>query len=117
MSVSVRTWVTSQGEVRTKWVVRYYDRNRKYRTKTFNRKRDADLWSAHTKIDLKKGVHRPDSTSVTLGFACEWWVDRARNEKLERSTIAKYALRRVKARKKNTIRLTSMSKKAALRKK
>ena len=58
MAVAKRTWKTPSGEIREAWVVRYYDSDGKYRTKTFKFERDAKQWEAQTKVDLKKGIHR-----------------------------------------------------------
>jgi integrase len=90
MAVAKRTWTTPSGETRTAWVVRYYDADRKFRTKTFKRERDATAWEAQTKVDLKKGIHRPDSASITVGEAADLWLERARAEGLEPAAIVSY---------------------------
>lgn len=92
MSVAKRTWTKPNGEIGTAWVVRYYDMDGKYRTKTFKVFREAKEWEIQTKVGLKKGVHRPDSTSPTVRDAAAEWLKRAEAEDLERSTIASYSL-------------------------
>ena len=89
MAVSTCTWKTKSGE-RTAFVVRYYGAYGKYRTKTFKRERDAKEWEAQTKVDLKKGTHRPESTSATVSEAAKLGFDRARAEQLEPKVIAYY---------------------------
>jgi integrase len=90
MAVAKRTWTTRSGEIRTAWVVRYYDADGKYRQKTFKRERDAKEWDAQTRVDLKKGVHRPDSTSITVREAGELWLKRCNDDELEPDTIRIY---------------------------
>jgi integrase len=89
MSVAQRTWTTKSGD-HTAWVVRYDDADGKQRQKTFKRKRDADAWEAQTKVDLRKGIHRPDSTSVTVAEAGKLWLDRCKAEELEPRAIVGY---------------------------
>jgi integrase len=90
MAVAKRTWTTSSGETRTAWVVRYYDADGIYRTKTFKRERDAKTWEAQAKVDLKKGVHRPDSDSITVSEAGALWLERCQGEELETWTTRMY---------------------------
>jgi integrase len=90
MSISKRTWTTPSGETRTAWVVRYRDAEKKYRLKTFERLQAARAWEAETKVELKKGAHRPFSTSPTVREAAELWLKRARDLKLEWKSIEIY---------------------------
>jgi integrase len=71
MSVKERKWTTKQGETKSAWVVRYADGSGKWRLKTFDRKRDADAYEAQTKVDVRKGVHTPESASITVAEAGE----------------------------------------------
>ena len=89
MAVSKRTCKTKSGELRTTWVVRYYDADGKYRMKTFKREREAKAWEAQTKVDLKKGIHRPDSDSATVSEAASLWLDRCKDD-VERGTHLDY---------------------------
>jgi integrase len=91
MSVSKRTWTTPSGKICTAWAVRYRDRDKKYRLKTFPRLQDARAWEAQTKVDIKKGAHRPFSTSPTIREAGELWLQRARDLNLEPRSIEEYA--------------------------
>jgi integrase len=91
MSVSKRTWKNRSG-ARMKWVVRYRDADGKQRLRTFKRESDAKDWEAQLRGDLKKGVHRPDSTSAVLRDAVGSWLARAEAEKLEPTTITNYEI-------------------------
>lgn len=90
MAVSKRTWITVSGEIRTAFVVRYRDADKKVRLETFERERDAKARDAQIAVDLQKGIHRPLSTSITISEAAALWLERAVGEKLERSTIESY---------------------------
>ena len=90
MSVRKRTWTTADGEERTAWVVDYKDGAGKRRLKTFSRKKDADAWAPQTAVDVRKGVHTPESESVTVAEAAKLWLSRAELEGRERSTCEQY---------------------------
>src|SRR5947207_5409387 len=90
MAVRKRSWITGSGETHTAWVVSYRDAEKKQRQKTFKREREAKAWEAQTKVDLKKGLHRPDSTSITIKEAGAFWVDRAKGDQLEPAVIENY---------------------------
>jgi integrase len=93
MSISKRTWTTPSGETRTAWAVRYRDADKKYRLKTFARLQEARAWEAETKVEIKKGAHRPFSTSPTIRYAAELWLKRARDLTLEPRSIDGYESR------------------------
>ncbi len=86
MSVSKRTWQSPDGE-KTKWVVRYKDTNGKRRLKTFDRKKEADAFSATASVEVRAGVHIADGASVTVEKAGNFWIASGENAGLERSTI------------------------------
>lgn len=90
MSVAKRPWTTNDGETHTAWVVRYYDADGFYRTKTCPTQREAKAWEAQTKVDLGKGTHRPDSTSATIAAVAKLWLARKRAERHEDETIEVY---------------------------
>src|SRR6476646_4551678 len=91
-TIPKRTWITPSGEVRTAFVIRYYDNEGKYRSKQFKRERDAKEFAAKTAVEVKQGVHRPDSTSVTIREAGQLWLDRCKSDALERSTMVMYEI-------------------------
>lgn len=89
MSVRRRKW-KSNGEVKEKWVVNYSDQEGKRRLKTFDRKCDANDYHTTVAIDIKNGIHTPDSASVTVAKAGELWLAECEAAKLECSTLRSY---------------------------
>src|SRR4051812_30476449 len=90
MSIRKRVWQTGNGTVRTKWVLDYFDGARKRRHRTFDRKSDAETFEATTRIEIGKGIHVADSSSVTVKMAGDAWLDACRGEGLEATTIEQY---------------------------
>ncbi len=94
MAIRKRTW-TAGGKEKSAWVVHYRDGAGDRRQKTFPTKREATEWAAETHVDVKRGLHTPESTSKTVAAAADLWLDTCRNgtdeiEPLERSTIREY---------------------------
>lgn len=90
MSIRKRGWKTAKGEAKEAWVVDYVDQAGKRRLKTFARKKDADAFRSQAHVEVKAGVHTPDSASITVAKAAEKWLDTCRARGLERSTIDSY---------------------------
>ncbi len=95
MSVRKRAWTTSKGVEKEAWVVDYTDQTGARRLKTFARKREADSFAATTNVEIRAGIHTPDSASITVAEAGRLWVDTAEmgspgREPLERSTVSAY---------------------------
>ena len=90
MSVRRRTWTTPNGEQREAWVVDYADQQRERHLKTFARKKDADAYHAKVAVDVRAGIHTPDSRSITVATAGQLWLESATNAGLERATLAGY---------------------------
>ena len=90
MSIRKRGWKTAKGEAKEAWVVDYVDQAGKRRLKTFARKKDADAFRSQAHVEVKAGVHTPDSASITVAKAAEKWLDTCRARGLERSTINSY---------------------------
>src|SRR5262249_30487825 len=68
-----------------------YDADKKqHRLKGFRTKRDADARADEIGGEVRKGVHVPDSASGIVADACRVWVQRARDERLEKETIRQY---------------------------
>lgn len=89
-SVRRRMWRGPGGEERFAWQASYTDQLGKRRTKTFARKRDAEAWLPQTQVDVSRGVHTPDSTSVTVAAAVDNWIEARKREKRESATIRSY---------------------------
>jgi integrase len=90
MSVRKRTWTTRTGEAKEAWIVDYVDQRGERHIKTFPRKKDADAHHAEVAVDVSKGIHTPESRSLTVKQAAEQWLATAEVENLERSTLDHY---------------------------
>jgi integrase len=90
MSVRKRLWKTTKGESREAWVVAYVDQACKRRLKTFKRKKEADAYHSRANVEVREGVHAPDSTSATIAEAADLWIETCEGRNLERSTIDNY---------------------------
>lgn len=88
--VTERTWTGKSGKTHKTPVVRYYDAEGIYRTKTFKTKRAAEEWKAQTLVDMKKGIHRPDSTSITIRQAGALWLETCEADNLEPEAVRNY---------------------------
>lgn len=85
-----RTWTDARGDRRLAWLVDYRDAAGKRRSKQFARKKDAEAWSTSTSWHVSQGTHTPDSQSITVTAAAKQWIERARRDSLEPTTIAAY---------------------------
>jgi integrase len=90
-SVRKRTW-RSGGKVRTAWVVDYFDQHGKRHIKTCKTKKEADAYRTEALGEVAKGVHTPTSTSITVGEACDQWLERCERNDLSRSTLYQYRM-------------------------
>jgi hypothetical protein len=90
MSVRKRSWKNAAGEVKEAWVVDYVDQKGNRRAKTFGRKKDADAYHATVRVEVRQGIHTPDSASLTIAEAGEAWIKTAEANGLERATITNY---------------------------
>ena len=89
MSVRKRTWATAQGESKEAWIVDYAVNGVRHQ-KTFLRKKEADAWATTMRVEVRNGVHVPDSKSITVKEAGERWIKAAEQDGLEPSTVAGY---------------------------
>lgn len=87
MSVRKRTWMTGKGIEKSAWVVDYVDLKGKRRLKSFAKKKDADVFAATAKVEVREGVHVADRDTVTVSKAGALWVITGEGEELERSTL------------------------------
>jgi integrase len=90
MSVRKREWTTTAGEKMRAWVVDYSDQDGDRHIKTFDKKKDADVYHDTVRGDVRKGIHTAPSKSVTVGEAAEAWINRVSAEGREQSTIRQY---------------------------
>jgi integrase len=90
MAVRKRTWVNRDGSQCEAWVVVYTDRGGKRRLKSFERRREAEAYHASVATDLRRGLHVPDSQSVTVAEAGRLWLKSSEAAGLERATMGQY---------------------------
>ena len=95
-TVRKRTWTREvdsedgKGKVtitNSAWLADYFDSGGSRRQKTFRTKKTAEDWLVDVQHDIKRGVHTPDGSSITVADAGERWIRRGEIEGLERSTI------------------------------
>lgn len=89
-AIRKRSWTDARGEAHQAWLVDYRDAAGKRRSKQFARKKDADAWSTQAAWHVTQGTHTPDSQSITVKKAAGQWVERARRDGLEPTTVAAY---------------------------
>ena len=85
---SVRKRTLPSGEVR--WLVDYKDLSGKRRAKHFRTRGEAVAFETKVRADIASGVHVADSQAVTVREAGDLWLQRARMEGLEASTVRQY---------------------------
>ena len=89
-TIKKRRWKTASGEWKEAWRLRYVDASGIERQRQFNRKGDAEAYRIKVGWEVSQGTHTPDSASFTVAKAADLWIERARQQKLERSTIKSY---------------------------
>jgi integrase len=75
-------------EAKEAWVVDYADQAGKRHLKTFRQKKEADAFQAKAHVELREGIHAPDSESITVAAAAILWLQSC--SALERATITTY---------------------------
>jgi integrase len=90
MSVRKRTWENRDGSHGEAWVVTYTDRSGARRSKSFDLKKDAENFERAVGVEVRAGLHVPDSQSIMIAEAARLWLTSCENAGLERSTLAAY---------------------------
>ena len=90
MSVRKRVWKNRDGSRTEIWTATYTDQGGKRRARSFDLKRDADAFHATVSVDLRKGIHIPDSQSILVAEAARIWLEACESSGLEPTTIAAY---------------------------
>jgi integrase len=90
MSVRKRSWRNRDGSHGEAWVVAYTDQRGDPHIKSFRRRKEADAYQATVKVDVRKGIHTADSTSVTVREASRLWLESGDAAGLERTTLDYY---------------------------
>lgn len=88
MSVRKRTWKNRDGSQGESWIVNYTDQGGTRRMKSFEKKRDTDAFHATVNVDVRRGLHVPDSESITVAEAGGLWLESS--ALLERTTRVQY---------------------------
>lgn len=89
-SIRKRSWPGKDGAIMTAWQVDYLDAAGKRRSKQFARKKDAEAWRTQASWEVSKGIHTPDSQSITVAQAAILWLSSVRANEREPTTIAAY---------------------------
>ena len=79
-SVYKRTWTGADGRERVRWVAAYKDQHGRRHNKG----------SARAEGEVARGVHTPESNSITVFEAAGLWLKRGEVEQLERSSLLQY---------------------------
>ena len=66
MSVRKREWTTGAGEKKEAWIVDYVDQQGERHIETFERKKEADAYHATVAVDVRQGVHTPETRASPL---------------------------------------------------
>lgn len=93
MSIRKRTWITGKGVEKTAWVVDYADGKGVRRLKTFAKKKEADIFEATAKVEVREGVHVADRETLTVAAAGKLWIATSEAAGLERVTVETYRAR------------------------
>jgi integrase len=88
MSIRKRNWENRDGSQTTAWIVDYVDQAGRRHTKNFERRKDAEVYHAAVNVDVRAGIHVPDSQSVIVTEAARLWLESTAD--LERSTHTQY---------------------------
>ncbi len=86
-SIRKRTW-KSGADLKTAWVVDYFDQAGKRHIKTFGTKKEAEAYRIKAQHEVVSGVHTAQSTSITVSQAADDWIADNEARCLERSTRA-----------------------------
>lgn len=88
--IKERQWTTTDGTIKSAWVVIYTDGSGKRRLKTFAKNKAARNFQIDTDAAVKAGTHVAESVSVTVSEAASNWFARCEAKKRERAVIGNY---------------------------
>jgi integrase len=75
---------------KTTWLVDYFDQEGRRHNKTFATQKEAKDWHVRTVIEIKDGVHTPETDSITVAEAGELWLAQGKSDGLEYGTLKQY---------------------------
>jgi integrase len=87
-----RTWTGADGVEHRAWQCDFIDQHGKRQRKQFQRRKDADAFMVTARSQVQVGTYTPDRATITIGEACQLWLDRATAEGLERNTREQYKI-------------------------
>ena len=90
MSVRKRSWITRKGEAKEAWIADYTDQSGERHIQTFALKKEADKYHDTVKVDVRQGVHTPQSKGITVAEAADDWIKYVELEGRERTTVIAY---------------------------
>jgi integrase len=80
------------GEHKEAWIVDYTDQDGDRHIRTFDRKKDADAFSATVGVEVRAGLHTAPAKSITVAAAGDNWISFVEGEGRERTTVDSYRL-------------------------
>jgi integrase len=90
MSVRKRRWQAADGEIKTAFVVDFFDGSGKRRNETYPTEKQAKLREAQVRLDIAKGKHVALDTKATIADIARQWLKRVEAEGRERATLSGY---------------------------
>lgn len=88
--VRKRVWTNPKGDTKVAWVADYTDQQGTRRYRQFELKRDADAFLTDVRVEVRDGVHTPNSQSITVAAATDLWIKHCQRQDLEPTTIDGY---------------------------
>lgn len=90
MAVKKRTWTNKDGTTSTAYQVGYSDAQGKWRTKSYDKKKEAELFFEKVRQEVRAGSHVADTDSCTVEEAGKIWLDDLAGSR-DRSTVRQYS--------------------------
>lgn len=90
MAIKRRTWKNRDGSIGAAWQAGYSDQSGKWRTRSFDKKKDTETFFTNAKRQVRNGVHVTDAESVTVAEAAKRWLERLELDGRDRSTLRQY---------------------------
>ena len=89
-TIRKRSWQTSDGKAREAWIVDYTDQRGGRHIETFKLRKEATSRKTEIEGEIERRVHVARRESITVAAAGQLWVDQARDDGLEDSTVRMY---------------------------
>ena len=87
-SIRKRVWKSS-GKEQTAWIATIAT-SRRAPAKDLRAEESGRRWLGETQHEVARGLHTPESTSITIGEAADRWLRRGETEGLEPATLRQY---------------------------